>query len=114
MKTEALCKLILDEIESGTLPFYRDVLLNEPLSAIRDPLWLASATLARKLDAEGQNVVLALMRQAAVDATSTLLGAIDGNTSLSEEFIEVSLTDTEGTQHSGELQDEFLRQVEER
>jgi len=43
-----------------------------------------------------------------------LLGAIDGNTSLDEEFIEVALTDKEGTQHNGDLQDEFLRQVEEK
>jgi len=114
MNTEALCKLILDEIDNGTLPFYRDVLLEEPLSAIRDPLWLAAATVARKLDGEGQATVLALMRQAAIDASSTLLGAIDGNTSLDEEFIEVALTDKEGTQHNGGLQDEFLRQVEER
>jgi hypothetical protein len=114
MKTEVLCKLILGEIDNGTLPFYRSVLLEEPLSAIRDPLWLAAVTLARKLNGEGQETILALMRQAAVDASSTLLGAIDGNTSLDGEFIEVALTDKEGEQHSGDLQDEFLRQVEEK
>ncbi len=114
MKTEALCKLILGEIDNGTLPFYRNILLAEPLSAIRDPLWLAAATVARKLDSEGQEAILALMRQAAIDASSTLLGAIDGSTSLDEEFIEVTLTDIDGTQHSSDLQDEFLRQVEEK
>lgn len=114
MKTEALCKLILGEIDNGTLPFYRDVLLSEPLSAIRDPLWLAAATVTRKLDAEGQEAILALMRQAAIDASSTLLGAIDGNTSLEEEFIDVTLTDKDGTVHNGDLEEEFLRQVEEK
>jgi|SRR5690606_19034267 len=114
MNTEALCKLILGEIDNGTLPLYRHVLLDEPLSAIRDPLWLAAATVARKLDDEGQAAILALMRQAAIDASSTLLGAIDGSTSLDEAFIEVALTDNEGTQHNGDLQDEFLRQVDEK
>jgi len=71
MKTEALCKLILGEIDNGTLPFYRSVLLDEPLSAVRDPLWLAAATAARKLDGEGQEAILALLRQAAIDASST-------------------------------------------
>jgi hypothetical protein len=114
MKTEALCKLILGEIDNGTLPFYRNVLLDEPLSAIHDPVWLAAATLARQLDDEGQEAILALMRQVAIDASSALLGAIDGNTSLNEEFIEVVLTDKEGTQHNGNLQDDFLRQAEEK
>ena len=54
------------------------------------------------------------MRQAVIDASSTLLGAIDGSTSLDEEFIEVTLTDMDGTQHGGDLQDELLRQVEEK
>ena len=112
MNTEALCNLILGEIDESTLPFYRDVLLNEPVSAIKDPLWLAAATLARTLSTTEQEVILALMRQAAIDASSTLLGAIDGNTSLNEQFVELSLTDADGVQHSGELQDEFLRQAE--
>ena len=58
MKTEALCKLILGEIDNGTLPFYRSVLLEEPLSSIRDPLWLTAATVARKLDGEDQKLFL--------------------------------------------------------
>ena len=80
MKPVALCKLILGEIDNGTLPFYRNILLDEPLSAIRDPIWIAAATVARKLDGKGQDAILALMRQAAIDASSTLLGAIDGST----------------------------------
>ncbi len=112
MNTEALCNLILGEIDESTLPFYRDVLLNEPVSAIKDPLWLAAATLARTLSTTEQEVILALMRQAAIDASSTLLGAIDGNTSLNEQFVELSLIDADGVQQSGELQDEFFRQAE--
>lgn len=112
MNTEALCKLILSEIDESTLPFYRDVLLSEPITAIKDPLWLAAAELARTLAPKEQEIILALMRQAAVDASSTLLGAIDGNTSLDEQFVELSLTDNEGVEHRGELQDEFLRQAE--
>jgi hypothetical protein len=111
MKTEYLCQLILDELDSGTMPFYRDTLLIEPLESLRDPLWQAAASLMRKLDSNAQNVVLGLMRQAAVDASATILGAIDGNTSLGERFVELSLTDGDGKQHSGELQDEFVRQA---
>jgi len=112
MNTEALCKLILSEIDESTLPFYRDVLLSEPVTAIKDPLWLAAAELARTLPPKNQEIILPRMRQAALDASSTLLGAIDGNTSLNEQFVELSLTDSEGVEHRGELQDEFLRQAE--
>lgn len=53
MKTEALCKLILGEIDNSIFPFYQSVLLDEALAAIRDPRWVAAATVSRKLDSEG-------------------------------------------------------------
>ena len=84
------------------------MLLNEQLSVIHDPIWHAAAILCRKLTGDEQEVMLALMHVAATDATSTLFGAIDGNTSLADQFIELSLIDSKG-QHSDELQDTFIR-----
>ena len=113
MKTETLCQLVLDELDNGTMTFYRDVLFNEPLSVIRDPMWQAAAILARKLAGDEQEVLLSLMRRASIDATSTLFGAIDGNTSLADQFIELSLNDSEG-QCSDDLQDIFIRLSEQK
>jgi len=109
MKTETLCKLLLDEVSKGSIPFYEGMLSTTPIDAIHDPQWKAIVLLARRLPEADRKVIISFARQAAVDSLATIFGAIDGITSLDDEYASLFLTDGDGQEHSGALQETLLR-----
>lgn len=80
----------------------------ESLEAVKDPLWKNIIVLARSLESPDRETLLDFARQASVDAISTIFGGIDGNTSLAGDFYSLTLVDSDGHQHAGDLQEEFL------
>jgi len=108
MRTSDLCDAIFREACEENSAFYRRMIEEESLDAIKDPLWKRIIELARSLPDQDRETLLAFAKQASVDAVSTVCGGIDGNTSLAGRFFSLSLVDNEGRQHAGELQEEFL------
>jgi hypothetical protein len=108
MKTKALAKALLNNACTDNVAFYRQMIEQEPIGSIKDDLWLKVVMLARSLSQEDRETLLAFAGQAAIDAVSTICGGIDGSTQLGGEFLAFSLTDAEGREHAGALQDEFL------
>ncbi|MDN3543997.1 MAG: hypothetical protein ACK4S6_17230 [Roseateles asaccharophilus] len=108
MKTSVLCEAVYREACEETSAFYRRMIEEESLDAVRDPLWKKIIQLARALDTTDRETLIAFAKQASIDAVSTVFGGIDGNTSLAGQFFSLTLVDGEGRQHAGDLQDEFL------
>lgn len=108
MKTSAICQALLHEVCNENIAFYRRMTNEEPLEAVNDQQWQEIISLARSLTTEQRETLLAFARQVAVDAVSTVCGGIDGNTSLAGTFYTFTLTDADGQQHAGGLQDEFI------
>lgn len=108
MKTSDLCKAIYREACDETSAFYRRMIEEESLEAVKDPLWRKILVLARSLDSTDRETLLDFSRQASIDAISTICGGIDGNTSLAGEFYSLTLVDSDGKQHAGDLQEAFL------
>jgi hypothetical protein len=112
MKTQALCESLLHDACDANVAFYRTLIENEPLDAIKDSQWKRLVVLARTLPADQKEVLLGFARQAAIDAVSTMCGGIDGSSQLGGEFVSLSLIDEQGQQHAGALQETFLELVE--
>ena len=112
MNTQTLCTALLQDACESNLAFYRNIIDDEILDAITDPLWRRVVVFARALPPEQQQILLDFARQAAIDAVSTVCGGIDGSTPLGGAYLELSLVDAEGQQHAGELQEAFLELVE--
>ncbi|WP_457355168.1 hypothetical protein [Roseateles sp. P5_D6] len=108
MRTSDLCYAIFSEACEENSAFYRRLIEEESLDAIKDPLWKRIVALARSLSDQDKETLLAFAKQASVDAVSTVCGGIDGSTSLAGKFLSLSLVDEEGQQHAGELQEAFL------
>lgn len=108
MNTRALAEALLNNACVDNVAFYRQMVEQEPLDAIKDEFWRKVVTLTRSLSHEDRETVLAFAHQVAVDTVSTVCGGIDGTTQLGGQFVVLSLTDNEGQQHAGALQDEFL------
>ncbi|QDL54897.1 hypothetical protein [Rhodoferax aquaticus] len=114
MKTHDLCQSLLKDACEDNISFYRGLIEKEPLDAVKDEHWRKVIALARTLTPEQRETLLQFARQSAIDAISTICGAIDGSTQLGGEFLSLSLVDGDGQQHTGALQDEFLSLVERR
>lgn len=114
MKTRDLCQSLLKDACEDNISFYRGLIEEESLDAVKDDHWRKVIVLARTLNQEQRETLLMFARQSAIDAISTLCGGIDGSTQLGGEFLSLSLVDGDGQQHSGSLQDEFLALVERR
>ncbi len=114
MKTRDLCQSLLKDACEDNISFYRGLIEDEPLDAVKDEHWRKVIELARTLTPEQRNTLLQFARQSAIDAISTLCGCIDGSTQFGGKFLSLSLVDGEGQQHAGSLQDEFLALVESR
>ena len=108
MKTKQLVSGFLHDACEENQAFYKQLIEHESLDAVKDEQWRKVIVLARSLSKEDQKIMLAFARQAAIDSISTICGGIDGNTQIGNEFLEMSLTDSDGQQHAGSLQDEFL------
>ena len=108
MKTRILAEALLNDACIENVVFYRQMIEQESADAIKDDLWLKIVTLARSLPHEDRETLLAFARQVAIDAISTICGGIDGTTQLGGKFENLSLIDSDGQQHAGALQDEFL------
>jgi hypothetical protein len=89
MDTQTLCRALLKEACDDSVAFYRQMLNEEALEAVKE-----------------------FARQAALDALSTFCGGIDGSDSLDGKFLALSLTDADGQQHAGRLQETLLALAE--
>lgn len=112
MKTRDLCQVLLHDACEDNVNFYRRLIEEESLEAVKDEHWRKVITLARSLTKEQRETTLAFARQAAVDALSTVCGGIDGATQPGGQFMALSLVDGDGNQHAGNLQDCFLAATE--
>jgi len=108
MKTRTLCESLLRDACEDNVAFYRRMIEEESLDAVKNEHWRKVITLARSLSEDQRETLLAFARQSAIDAVSTVCGGIDGSTQLGGKFLDLSLIDAEGQQHAGALQDEFL------
>lgn len=114
MKTRDLCQSLLKDACEDNISFYRGLIEEESLDAVKDECWRKVIVLARTLTQEQRETLLKFARQSAIDAIFTLCGGIDGNTQLGGKFLSLSLVDGDGQQHAGALQEEFLAVVERR
>ena len=114
MKTDELCQALLQDACEDNAAFYRRMIEDEPLDAVKDDHWRKVIALARSLTKEQRDTMLAFVRQAAIDAVATVCGGIDGTTQLGGKFMTLSLIDGDGSQHAGSLQDHFLAATERR
>ncbi len=108
MKTRKLVEGMLESACTDNVNFYRQMLEEQDIDAVKDETWRKVILLARALSPEDRETLLTFARQVAVDSISTLCGGIDGVTELGGKFMSLSLIDIEGQQHAGSLQDEFL------
>ncbi|MFO1384707.1 MAG: hypothetical protein U1F55_00705 [Chitinivorax sp.] len=101
MKTRTFAEALLNDACFENVAFYRQMIEQEPVDAIKDDLWRKIVTLARSLPVEDRETLLAFSHQAAIDAISTVCGGIDGTTQLGGQFATLSLIDGDGQQHAG-------------
>ena len=112
MKTRDLCQSLLRDACEDNVDFYRRMIEEESLDAVKDEHWRRVISLARSLTKDQRETLLSFARQSAIDAVSTVCGGIDGSTQLGGRFLTLSLVDGDGQQHAGALQDDFLSLVE--
>lgn len=107
MQTKTLCQAILDEACDASVDFYRNMVESQSIEQVTDPLWREYLLAMRSLPSAQREVLLRFNRQVTVDAISTVLGGIDGSLPLAGNFIALSLTDNDGTEHAGGLLEKF-------
>lgn len=73
-----------------------------------------AAEFVRALPAEKLKVLAYLFRSIAMDTASLTLGALERTNSVDGQYLDLTVTDNNGTPTNGELQESFLRVVEER
>lgn len=98
-----------DEIEQG-IAEYQQLLDETELAEATDPFWQQMLGLYRRLPKADQATLLAVIRQARIDATARMLAIIDGDADCPGEL---QLIDQESGEALEDLADGFLEQMED-
>jgi hypothetical protein len=108
MNTEAFVKWLgHDEIEQG-IAEYQQLLDETELADATDPFWQQMLGLYRRLPKADQATLIAVIRQARIDATARMLAIIDGDGPA-----ELQLIDVDSGEALEDLADGFLEQMED-
>jgi hypothetical protein len=99
--------MVVDE----AIVLYRDLFVNTSIDDATDPYWKRAIALFATLPSEQQKVFFEVMRQVAVDTTSTILGVLDGDCAAGE-IRDLLLADEGGQRLNDDLQALFLGQEE--
>jgi hypothetical protein len=66
----------------GNLTLYRDIFLTAEVDHARDPYWKRALALFNSLTEDQRTVFFEVMRQTAMDTTASVLGVLDGVSSI--------------------------------
>lgn len=106
-------KALFDSVVKDNLQLYRDHLNTTEVTFKTDHYWKESLDLYHSLSIEHQSVFLKILEQTMIDTVSTMLGVIDGSTTLKKCSLEPKLL-LDAIDTKGELQELFLEFIEER
>jgi len=96
-------------VAKDNLEIYKELFSNTDISEATDPYWKESLQLYKNLTDEDKLVFFKVLRQAGIDAVSSILALLDGVTSLEGQDDEFSLTFKKANERlNGDLQDLFL------
>jgi hypothetical protein len=113
MTAEAFVNALLSDILDRNIGFYRQAL--EGAGEATDPYWIAARSFYSRLPPADRELVIRMMQQSAIDAISSILGVLDGTSTLDGYRGGFALEHgRSGEKLNGDLQDFFLAQIEER
>jgi hypothetical protein len=99
---------VIDENAS----IYRDLFSTTTVEAASDPYWKRALSMLNTLSAEHRETFFDVIRQVSVDATSNILGVVDGTATLGADASDLRLM-CGPQQISGDLQGLFLVEEEQ-
>lgn len=105
-----LTNFVIEENNS----LYRELFNNTTSESCTDEYWIKTLDFFNRLNEKDRETLFGIMRQTAVDTTSSILGVLDGTTYFGEEGCEFELysIDKKSEVTCGDLQDIFLQMEE--
>jgi hypothetical protein len=117
MNTEDFIKALKEVVIDDHLEMTINIYENSDIQNVTDPYYIEALKFFYTLNAAHKDTLFKIIRQSKIDATSTILGIIDGSSTLiagnNPELQLLDLTNPDMPEKlSGELQDTFLYQIE--
>lgn len=109
---EVFIRSIYKTIVEENKELYKNLFNNTTIDEASDEYWKQSLSLYNNLSQQNKDVLINIIKQTMIDTISNILGIIDGTSTLNECDIEPKLF-LNNNDTNGELQDLFLRYVEE-
>lgn len=85
MKPEDFINKLKDSVLDESMKFYIETLNTKDIPDNTIQHWKDALNLFNKLEKKEQKILLSIIQQTIIDTTSTILGVIDGSTSLDKE-----------------------------